>query len=64
LSRSLYAELMYPFEAWQSISRNVLPYFSLVPRSEQDYRVALEECALKRISGGRVHDASACKPQQ
>ena len=57
LSRSLYADLMYPFEAWQSISGNVLPYFSLVSLNEQDYRAALEECASKSIGGGRVYDA-------
>jgi predicted nucleic acid-binding protein len=57
LSRSLYPEVMYPFEAWQSISKNILPQFSIITLKRQDYKVVLERCASIGVGGGRVYDA-------
>lgn len=57
LSRSLYPELMYPVEAWQSISKNVLPHFSIIALNKNDYKVVLERCASMGIGGGRIYDA-------
>jgi predicted nucleic acid-binding protein len=48
---------IYPSEAWQVVSRNVLPHFVLIDLNTQDYRCALELSAEKGWMGGKIYDA-------
>ncbi|PYY09072.1 MAG: hypothetical protein DMG61_23380 [Acidobacteria bacterium] len=57
VSRALYPDLLSPLEAWNAVSTNILPFFSLVPLAASDYRVFLERCASLGVVGGRIYDA-------
>jgi predicted nucleic acid-binding protein len=57
LGRALYPDFLSPYDGWYSISSNVLPFFSIVSLSSEDYQSALERCARQGVFGGHVYDA-------
>jgi predicted nucleic acid-binding protein len=57
LTRLPITPAVYPAEAWKIIEHDILPRFRVVSLSAKEYREALESCASKGWTGGRVYDA-------
>jgi len=57
LSRTPFAPAVYPSEAWQMLSDNILPYFTIVTLSAKEYEKTIQHCARSGWIGGRVYDA-------
>jgi predicted nucleic acid-binding protein len=57
LSRALYPDFVSTSEAWNAISTNILPFFSIVTLTAQDYQRLLERSASKGIAGAKAYDA-------
>jgi predicted nucleic acid-binding protein len=47
---------IYPAEAWQIVTRNVLPHFRVIDLNTDDYRSALQLSAESGWLGGRFYD--------
>ncbi|HKW74867.1 MAG TPA: PIN domain-containing protein [Terriglobales bacterium] len=57
LTRAPFTPPVYPSEAWQLLSTNILPSFDLITLTPKEYLEAIQNCALQGWSGGRVYDA-------
>lgn len=57
LTRAPFTPPIYPAEAWQLISENILRYFEIVSLPPKDYCEVIENCAKLGWTGGRVYDA-------
>ena len=57
LTRTPFTPPVYPAEAWQVISENILPYFEVVTLSAKEYSDTIRNCAKLGLTGGRLYDA-------
>jgi predicted nucleic acid-binding protein len=57
LTRAPFTPPVYPAEAWQLISENILPYFEVVTLSAKEYSDTIRSCAKLGWTGGRLYDA-------
>lgn len=57
LTRTPFIPRVSASEAWQLLTRNLLPHFEVMALSAKDYRDAIQGCATQGWTGGRVYDA-------
>jgi predicted nucleic acid-binding protein len=57
LTRAPFTPRVHPAEAGRFLDDNVLPHFTLVALSADDYKVVLRSCAAAGLIGGLVFDA-------
>jgi predicted nucleic acid-binding protein len=57
LTRTPFTPAIYPSEAWELISGNILPYFEISSLPGKIYQKTIEDCAKRGWIGGRVYDA-------
>jgi predicted nucleic acid-binding protein len=57
LTRTPFSPPVYPSEAWQLLTQNVLPYFEIVTLSGKEYEETIQRCVQQGWGGGRVYDA-------
>jgi len=57
LTRTPFTPPIYPSEAWQLLTENILPCFDVVTLSAREYQETIRSCAQKGWTGGRVYDA-------
>lgn len=57
LTRAPFTPPIYPAEAWQLITENILRRFEIVTLSARDYSEVIQSCAKLGWTGGRVYDA-------
>jgi predicted nucleic acid-binding protein len=56
LTRLPLTPAVYPSEAWQILKENVLAHFELIALTADEYRAAVQHCAVAGWVGGRVYD--------
>jgi predicted nucleic acid-binding protein len=57
LTRTPFTPPVYPSEAWQLLSQNILPYFEIVILSGKEYEDTIRKCVEQGWAGGRLYDA-------
>ena len=57
LTRTPFSPPVYPSEAWQLLTQNILPYFEIVTLSGKEYQETIQRCVQQGWAGGRVYDA-------
>jgi predicted nucleic acid-binding protein len=56
LTRTPFAPPIFPAEAWQLLSENILSNFEIVVLSAKEYQEAIRRCSQNGWAGGRVYD--------
>lgn len=57
LTRTPFVPPVYPSEAWQLLTGNLLPGMQLITLTSKEYLETIKNCGLQGWSGGRVSDA-------
>ncbi len=57
LTRTPFTPPVYPLEAWNLLSTNILPYFEIISLTPKMYRDTIEVCANRGWIGGRIPDS-------
>ncbi len=57
LTKTPFTPPIFPNEAWQLLSENILPAFEIVPLSAKEYLETIHRCSQNGWGGGRVYDA-------
>ena len=57
LTSTPFVPRVYPAEAWNLLSRNILPYLEVVTLTPEIYRDTIQSCANAGWIGGRIYDA-------
>ena len=56
LTRTPFIPPIFPNDAWQFLSDNILPAFEIVTLSGKEYQDAIQYCSQNGWAGGRVYD--------
>lgn len=56
LTRTPFIPPVFPDQAWQFLSDNILPVFEVVTLSTIEYRDAIHRCSQSGWGGGRIYD--------
>jgi predicted nucleic acid-binding protein len=57
LTRTPFSPPVLPTEAWQLLTRNILPNLAIVSLSAEEYQEVIQRCSENGWGGGRVYDA-------
>ncbi len=57
LTRTPFVPPIYPNEAWQLLTQNILPFFDVITLSAKEYQEVIRRIAEQGWAGGRIYDA-------